>query len=429
MKANIWKSAVLFSVIAIPAWSQKPVETDPKVGKFSYEGTGASEKPPEYSDVRFTFSVDCRTSADDARQAIEAVSGQVWKSISAKVPEKATSETQRAYWGSIGDIVENEGSQVFTTKPSKVEGEDQKGVAKRIDRCTKKEIALTANPPSVYSASQSLGVRTTDLDWAEALIRTVQKLPQDKESTTVKVSTDSVDYNVSEPFRRVMLAETLEKARTEAMGKGSKYESDKKTLKFASAHFLGSRPSSAPRLLATIGEPVAKGKAPKVELTVPITYTIYAEAKDLIDTNSKKLEGVRSDYEATGRAITDADYAVVSASIKVRCQATKEAAIKATETISEEILKDMRAFHGEKTASSETDRIENNELGEPNGTRRSTREHALGRIEVAVPTGVQRSTNKIATKHPVLECRDLGTSRVGVMHASRRGATTAVARR
>ena len=49
--------------------------------------------------------------------------------------------------------------------------------------------------------------------------------------------------------------------------------------------------------------------------------------------------------------------------ISVRCQATKEAALAATEPYASDLLKDLKDFQGTR-APSETDRVENNEAGQ-----------------------------------------------------------------
>ncbi len=358
-----WRTALVLAV-GIVSTSARAETPDPRLAKLTYDGTGAAEKAPEIGEVSFTFSVECRTSAEDVRQAIEAVSGGVWKSIATKVPAASTNELRQANWGNIGGITENNGSEVESIPPEKVGGVTVKGTAKRIETCTGKEVDLRAKVASTYSGSQTIGVRSEDLDWVESLARTVKALPQDKAKNTVKITAVSTSYTVTESAKRSLLGETLTKARAEALGANSKFASDKKTLKFASAHYLGHRLSSPPYIHPEVGSAVSRGTAPKVTLDLPFVYTIYSEGKDLINTTNSKLAGISSDYEITGKAVANADYAVISASVVARCQPSSDAALAATEPYSTKLHDDLKKFHGERAAT-ETDRIVNNEPGKP----------------------------------------------------------------
>jgi hypothetical protein len=339
-------------------------DTDPRVGRMTYEGSGSAERAPEFGEVWFTFSVGCRKSADDVRKTIEAVSGNIWKAIAAQVPASATNETRQAFWGDIGSISESPGSSLRTTPPTQRDGKVIPGSAKRIETCTGKEIALNAKVGSVFSGSQRFGVRTQDLDWVEGLVRSVQAIVQSQDKDAVRISASGIQYEVTEGTKRVMLSETLNKATQEATGPGSKFASDRRTLRFASAHYLGHRVSRPPFYSPLVGNSVSRGQAPKVTLELPLVYTVYAEAKDLIDTGNSRTQGVRSEYEIVGKAVVDADFGEAYASVSVRCQTTKQAALAATEPYATDLLKDLRDFQGTRPAT-ETDRVENNEAGTP----------------------------------------------------------------
>ncbi len=338
--------------------------SDPRVGKMTYEGSGASERAPEFGEVWFTFTVNCRTSADDVRKAIEAVSGSIWKAIDTKVPASAANEKRQPLWGNIGSINEAAGSRLIATPPHQYNGPLVPGTAKRIETCTGKQIALDAKTASIFSGSQRFGVRTDDLDWVEGLVRSVQAIVQSKDTNAVRISATPISYNVTEGTKRTMLSETLEKARLEATGTNSKFDSDRKTLKFANAHYLGHHVAQAPMYYPLVGNSLNRASAPKVTLEMPLVYTVYSEAKDLIDQTSSDSQGIRSEYEIVGKAIVDADYAQANATISVECQASKQAALAATEPYATDLLKDLRDFQGTRPAT-ETDRVENNEAEVP----------------------------------------------------------------
>lgn len=339
---------------------------DPRIAKLAYEGSGLSEHAPEYGEVWFTFSVGCQASAEAVRQSIEAVSGKVWNSIVSKVSPTSNTEVRKTYWGSIGGISEQPGSQVRTVQPVRPQGGQpaQAGSAKRFDVCTGKEIALNAKVATIFSGSQRFGVRSDDMDWIEGLARTVKALPQDNKTNTVKVAAGGIKYEVTENLKRNMLSDTLGKARLEATGPHSKFESDRKTLRFTSAYYLGHRFATPPQYTPVVGSPVARGQAPKVTLELPMVYTIYSEAADLVDQTSSRTEGVRSDYEIVGKAVVDANYAETSVSLGVACQASKSAVLTAIAPYSKDLVTELRNYQGAKPAS-ETDKLTNNEIGNP----------------------------------------------------------------
>ncbi len=353
--------AALALVLGIAAPLMAADATDPRLAKLTYEGSGSSELAPEYGEISISFSVACQKSAADVRLAIEAVSAPVWKAISNKV--KTVSETDKANWGDIGNISENEGAPIQVTYPSP-DGKE-KGGAFRVDSCSGEKLAVTAVRPSTFSGTQTIGVRSSDLNWLEGLARAARTTKQDKQRNTVKVNTGSISYLVTEAGKRNLVAKALEAAREEALGAKSKFANDKATLKFTNAHYLGHRAANAPMYEATIGSAIAKGQAPKVQLDVPMTYTIYAEAKDLIAKSANKAVGLKSDYEVTGQALADADYAAISASIAVACQTDKAAAIKAIAPLAGDVEKALRDFQGGVKAT-ETDRFISHEANEAN---------------------------------------------------------------
>ncbi len=337
--------------------------TDPRVARLSYEGSGLAEKPPEFGEVWFTFQVTCRQSADDVRKVIEAVSGNVWKSIANNTA--AQTEKRKPYWGNIGGISEIAGSRLQVTQPTRNSNNVVvAGTVKRIDVCAGKEIALRAKTATVYAGSQRFGIRTDDLDFVEGLLKSVQAIAQSKARDSVKISTTPISYDVTENTKREMLADTLNKARLEATGTNSKFASDLRTLKFKNAHYLGHHAAYPAGYSPVVGNAVTRGQAPKVTLELPLVYTIYSEAKDLIDATNSKVEGIRSEYEITGKATTDADFGEVNASLNVVCQTTKANAAQALDPLATDLLKDLRTFQGTRPAT-ESDRFENNEAGNP----------------------------------------------------------------
>ena len=267
LTAGIVFLASFLSVVPVSAET-----TDPRVGKWTYEGAGLAERAPEFGEVWFAFQVNCQTSADEVRKAIEAQSAKIWQTIANKVPASATNEKRQAYWGNIGNIVEAAGSYIQATPPNRYTGALVPGSAKRIDICKGTEIALDAKVPSIYSGSQLIGVKSDDLDWLESLVKTVKALPTSKAKDAVQLTPSAINYQVSESTKRTMLSDTLKKAQLEATGPKSKFESDKSTLKFASSFYLGHHASQPPVYNPAVGAAVARGQAPKVTLSQPFVY-------------------------------------------------------------------------------------------------------------------------------------------------------------
>lgn len=344
--------------IAAPAFAAE-TPADPRLAKLTYEGSGSAELAPEFGEVSITFSVACQKSAADVRTAIEAVSAPVWKAISGKV--KTVSETDKANWGDIGSISENEGAPLQVTYPS-ADGK-VKGEAHRVETCTGTKLGVTDVRPSTFSGSQTIGVKSSDLNWLEGLTKAARLTKQDKARNTVKVNTGSIRYAATEASKRNLIVKALEAAREEALGANSKFASDKKTLKLVNAHYLGHHAANPPMYEATVGTAIAKGQAPKVALDVPMTYTIYAEAKDLIATSSTQAVGLKSDYEVTGKALVDADFATISASLSIACQTDKAVAIKAIAPVASDVEKSLNDIHG-GLKGTETDRLTVHEGGE-----------------------------------------------------------------
>src|SRR5690606_26161355 len=100
-----------------------------------------------------------------------------------------------------------------------------------------------------------------------------------------------------------------------------------------------------------------KGKAPKVSVDLPFVYTIYAEATDRIDAaNRRSTVGLHSEYQVTGSAVSEADYAQMDISVSAKCIVSKDKAEAAIAATSKDIEKALIAYHGGKQ-STEKDRV------------------------------------------------------------------------
>lgn len=348
--------AVLAAVGALQVGAARAAEpqNDPKVGSGSYFGTGSAERAPEYAEVQIDLVVSCRKSAEDVAKAIDAESAPIWKSIAEKAPVEKFSETDRSFWTSIV-VTESEGSKVDVRAPQK---NKPQAAAKRIDVCTGQELPLDAVVPNVYSGRQRLGIRSSDMDWIEALVRTLNERPQGASKTAVKVTNHGIRYDLKAETKRAMYEEVLGKARDAATGKGSQFESDKNTLKFASAHFVGHKPAFGNPTNVRVGEALAKGQAPKVTLQLPLVYTVYAEAADVVGGKTKK--GLETSYEIQGSATVDADYASSGITLSVNCQGKREAATQALLPLSRELLLTLERFQGDRKPT-ETDKFVDHE--------------------------------------------------------------------
>lgn len=358
MTSRYRAGAVLACALTVGLAHGATPQNDPKVGRGSYFGTGSAERAPEFAEVQIQLNVQCRKSAEDVAKAIDAESAPLWKAIVAKVPTDKFTETDRTYWTSIA-VTESEGSRIDVRPPTK----DHVGSPpKRIDVCTGKALPLDAEVPAVYSGIQRIGVRSADLDWVEALARALNERPDAQGKTAVKVTHGGVQYDIKAETKRALYEEVLGKAREAATGPGSQFESDKKTLKFESAHFLGHRLAFNNASRVQVGDAVAKGKAPKVTLELPLVYTVYAEAADVVA--GKETKGLETAYEIQGTATVDADYASTNLAVSVNCQPKKESATEAIVGPSKAILNQLVAFQGDRKPT-ETDKLVDNEATAP----------------------------------------------------------------
>jgi hypothetical protein len=331
-------------------------EIDPKVGRGSYFGTGSAERAQEYAELQIDLGVSRLGSAADVARVIDAESAPIWRSIAAKSPSARASEMDRSFWTSIV-VSESEGSRVEVTRPNPQT--NTPGSARRIDNCSGRALPLEAAVPSVYGGTQRLGIRSSDLDRVEALARTLNERPQNPAKTAVRVTHQGVRHDLKADTKRVMYEEVLGKAREAATGAGSQFESDWKTLKFASAHFLGHRPAFDTGTDVQIGDALACGQAPKVTLPLPLGYTVYAEAADVVNPKGG-TKGLETAYEIQGRVAVDADYASTDVTVSVNCQVRKEDATRAIGPTSGEILASLTRFQGDRRPS-ETDKLVDNE--------------------------------------------------------------------
>lgn len=358
-KALLGAAAVCI-LIAITPYAAYGVDQekkpDPRVGRVTYEGSGEKEHAPQYAEVWIDYSVRCRKSAKDVSEAISAVSSREWTAIVKKI-SGAFTEVERSYWGNIQSIEESEGSRIVTILPGGTEA--PAGSAKRVDVCSGKELPLQAQVPTIFSGSQRIGVRSADMDWIEGLVRSVNAMAHSTASDAVRVSAGAIKYNITEETRRQMLNDVLEQARRQATGGGSKFESDRRTLRYEKAHFLGHRLSDPLRYQPTVGQSVTRGQAPKVQLSMPFLYSIYAEAGDVLEpnrNNGNHRVGLVSQYEVQGQSVSNADYVMSTVTVNVSCQESLQAASKAVNDASRPIVERLERFQGNKPAT-EKDRI------------------------------------------------------------------------
>ena len=347
---------------------------DPRITTLNYYGSGYTERPYDYAEVWFDFSVNCKTSAEDVRKSIEAQSASVWATIAQKVDEKTYTETDRRFWGPIGGISGQPSAQLnspdSTQVPVVLNGQTTQqtlpGDRQLVDVCSKQVVPFGTKIGTIYSGAQRFGVRSSDLDWIEALVRTVNALPQSTAKDAVSVSAEGIQYSVTKAHTEEDKRTVVAQAEAQALGTSSDYANDVTNLKLAHAFYKGRTPVySIPRIEAPVGNPVSDGQAPKVTVKLPFTYTIYAEGQDLQDkTNTTDHVGISTEYDVQGTAETTADYAKATIEMKTQCQATKDAALKALEPEADDVSLRLHALQGTHSAS-ETDKLDLGEAAAP----------------------------------------------------------------
>ncbi|MBY0370710.1 SIMPL domain-containing protein [bacterium] len=341
-----------FALLAVASLANAAQEE--KTGRQTYYGTGRVEAAPEWAEVNFSFNVGCRDSATDVHKAITAVSSPIWQTIQAKITTQ--SETDQTSWGDVSGVNGQDDSYLEV----KYNQQGQRvGTAVRKSLCGNKVLPLETKPGKIYSGSQSFRVRVgaDKMDWLEALVKKVDSLPKGTKVSDVSVGHTKIAYELTQASRRQAEVDVQKQARERALGTGSLFESDSKNLKFASAHFLGQRVDQAPDYGGYPGQPVKRGGANKVTMTLPFVYTVYAEGADRIDPNNPQgFKGLESEYRISGQATADADYAQVTVNLQANCQETETAAQSAYDAAAADVKSDLDAVLKGKPAS-ETDRL------------------------------------------------------------------------
>lgn len=328
---------------------------DAKVGKQTYYGSGYVEAAPEYAEVNFQFNVQCRKSAADVHQAITAESAVIWQAIQSKVT--ANSETERAQWGDVGAI--NAQPDSVIRQPTDKRGNVIAGAATRVSICDGKPVSITTLPGRVYGGVQMLGVRVgvDKMPWLEGLVAAVEKRKAVTKRSDVVVSHTGLRYGVTGAKSREMEVEAQRQAREAALGANSLFQSDRKNLRYESAHFLGQRVQSAPYYDFNLGSSLRRGAPTKVSLDLPFVYTIYAEGADRIDPNNARGSvGLESEYKLKGHATADADFAETNVTIRVACQPSAKDALAVLKNKMDDVQPAIEKLMAGKTPS-EKDRL------------------------------------------------------------------------
>ncbi len=352
-----------FLSVAVAHAADDNSQENPRLGRVTYYGTGTAERAPDYGEVYVTFKVECQSSPEAVVQAINAASHKLWNTILKEVSPENYSETERTYWTEIRDIAATDS----TTIKEKGEGKSVKLV--RVDRCTQKEIALDAKVPFLYGGSQRLGVRTSKLDWLEALVASVKKQPDAKNPSDLKATTDGIAYAVTRATEESMKAEVEKEAADQAIGQDSDYRADLSTLRIQEAFFVGRRTVPyAPQIGEQIGEAVQSGTAPRVTLKVKMKYGFSIATKNLLQRRedpridpapnapSAKPANNTAEYEEIGEAQALADYAQLSVTVRTSCHASQADALAALKAKSSKVIDTLKAIQGNKEPS-ETDRL------------------------------------------------------------------------
>lgn len=337
---------------------------NPKTAELSYFATVKTEIAPEYGQVYFAYSVRCQPTPEAATKAISDLSSKVWNTIVTKMGKTGKfTETERSFWSPI-NTSESEGSRLQYVNPVVKDGVVvTKGYTQNINLCTQKEISLTEKLVPTYTATQKIGVRTNNLDWLESMVLAAQKVKQENKVDSVRTHVSAIQYGITEATKVNAYNKLLSDAQERATGKNSQFESDAKTLKFDTAHFIGVRASRAPVYNPIVGSAISRGTASKVELRVPFTYKIYAESTDKLK-KIKTTEPVNNSYEIEGVANANADFATMSVGVSSTCHTSKEDAIKAIRKVSEDILNELQKLNNKQSTETNALVIETLSVGE-----------------------------------------------------------------
>ncbi len=347
----ILKTLTVFAALSLLSTQPGLAAEDPKVGSETYYGSGYVEKAPEFGEVRLSVSIQCGQSAAEVQQLMENKVLPVWKTITSKI--LGSSETDRHQWGDIQIGTSPESNLVSTPPSFDPKGNLTPGSLKRYLTCgDKREVALDQAGGLVYSGSQTLVVRSSDLNWLESLVQTLAQSAEPSKTETVQIIPSAIRYDVSSATKRAMRVEVQKQARLAATGPGSKFESDAKTLRFTNAKFVGQHLARPPEQDVQISSPIARGQAPLVEAEVPFVYVIYAEAPDRLMPSSDR-KGLVSEYRTVGRHQSKADFAEASVTVTSSCHLSAKEAADAIQKDSADVLAVLKSIQGAVPSSEE----------------------------------------------------------------------------
>jgi hypothetical protein len=380
--ANTWfRVSALAAAFALPTQVVTAADTkpDPRRGYQTYYGTGTDSRAYDFAQVFVTYSVNCKENASDAIGAIGKARETTWNSISKHVTDKQKAEPKltedvlRTFWNEVGNVNRADGAYIqqpnmynaYTPRKGGVAPaveEAKPKVAKRINSCTGKEIGMTDVVADIFSASQTIGIRSSDLGWVEGLARKVQSLKTDTAKDAVQISV-SFSYGVTAVTQRDIDNQILDRARTQATGPDSQFAADAKDLKFANAFFKGHSLAYPPVYQPIPGAPYKPGEAPIATLTTPFTFRIYAEASDKVDSKNTEKGPVESSYAVTTTASAPADYATSSVTVSVGCQKNPADATKVVNAATADLVAEISKLYTGKTLGETTGYIEHEGSG------------------------------------------------------------------
>ncbi len=324
--------------------------------------------------------MNCKAKATDAIDAIGKARETTWNAISKHVSDKQKAEPKltedvlRTFWNEVGNVNRADGAYIqqpnmYSNPYSPRKGgaspaveEVKPKVAKRINSCTGKEIGMTDAVADIFSASQTIGVRSSDLGWVEGLARKVQSLKTDTAKDAVQIGL-TFSYGVTAATQREIDNAILDRARTQATGPDSQFAADAKDLKFASAFFKGHALAYPPVYQPIPGAPYKPGEAPIATLTTPFTFRIYAEASDKVNPKNAEKGPVESSYAVTTIASAPADYATAAVTVSVGCQKTPADATNAVNAATADLVTEISKLYTGKTLGETTGYIEHEGSG------------------------------------------------------------------
>ncbi len=329
-------------------------KSDPHYGYMTYvvPGTDSPFFDADYAEVFFYYSVDCQDTGPAALKAIADARDALWKDIVTKVPDSVYTELERKYW-------RNPTSKSRPTapivEPKPVKGKPVATKATRYNACTQKEVALDAKVDDVFTGSQRIGIRTSDMGWVENKVKEINKAKTNKDPKAVKVVASTIDYRITLERNEAEARQLRVQARDLATGKDSDFELDAKDLKFESATPFREGVASELPYLPTIGDPISSDQPPKVTMKLPFHYKLYAKAKDKIKAGKKGPD--TSTFNAEAEATRDADYGTVGVTLTTVCHETGDGATAAMQPIADDVTQTFHTVQKSK-AYTETDKIE-----------------------------------------------------------------------